>query len=142
QLISDADFESFDQLHYEGENKRLARITSIEAKRGTGGWQDSLPAHPGVHQSSNPPIHTFHECTRHPSTPGRHRYSLRPPAPALRVASGRRKCTTCTTSPPSVSYPRNTSISPPSWKPSSACCAATRASSRQFPNWLIATWSR
>jgi len=31
QLISDADFESFDQLHYEVENKLLALISSIEA---------------------------------------------------------------------------------------------------------------
>src|SRR6266704_3976676 len=46
QLISDADFESFDKLHYEVENKLLALITSIEAKRDTGGWQDSLPTHP------------------------------------------------------------------------------------------------
>ena len=27
-------------------NKLLALITSIEAKRGTGGWQDSLPTDP------------------------------------------------------------------------------------------------
>src|SRR3989441_4961375 len=31
QLISDADFEPFDQLHYEVENKLLALISSIEA---------------------------------------------------------------------------------------------------------------
>ena len=31
QLISDADFESVDQLHYEVENKLLALISSIEA---------------------------------------------------------------------------------------------------------------
>src|SRR5882724_11937618 len=36
----------FDQLHYEVENKLLARIRSIEAKRGTGDWQDSMPSHP------------------------------------------------------------------------------------------------
>jgi len=46
QLISDTDFESFDQLHYEVENKLLALISSIESKRGTGDWQDSLPTHP------------------------------------------------------------------------------------------------
>jgi hypothetical protein len=46
QLISDADSDSFDQLHYEVENKLLALISSIEAKRGTGYWQDSLPTHP------------------------------------------------------------------------------------------------
>jgi hypothetical protein len=46
QLISEADFESFDQLHYEVENKLLALITSIESRRGTGDWQDSLPTHP------------------------------------------------------------------------------------------------
>jgi len=49
RLISDADFESFDQLHYEVENKLLALITSIEAKRGTGDWQDSLPTDPSIH---------------------------------------------------------------------------------------------
>jgi four helix bundle protein len=46
QLISDAEFESFDQLHYEVENKLLALISSIESKRGTSDWQDSLPTHP------------------------------------------------------------------------------------------------
>ena len=46
QLISDTDFESVDQLHYEVENKLLALITSVEAKRVAGGWQDSLPTHP------------------------------------------------------------------------------------------------
>jgi four helix bundle protein len=46
KLISGADFEAFDQLHYEVENKLLALITSIEAKRGTGDWQDSMPTHP------------------------------------------------------------------------------------------------
>jgi four helix bundle protein len=49
QLISNADFESFDQLHYEVENKLLALITSIEAKCGTGDWQDSLPTDPSIH---------------------------------------------------------------------------------------------
>src|SRR6266436_1959818 len=57
QLISDADFESFDQLHYEVENKLLALIISIEAKRGTGDWQNSLPTDPSIHQSINPLIH-------------------------------------------------------------------------------------
>jgi four helix bundle protein len=45
-LISDRDFEGLDRLHYEVENKLLALITSIEAKRGTSDWQDSLPTHP------------------------------------------------------------------------------------------------
>ena len=46
QLIRDADLDAFDQLHYEVENKLLALISSIEAKRGTSDWRDSLPAHP------------------------------------------------------------------------------------------------
>ncbi len=46
RLISDADFEAFDKLHYEVENKLLALIQSMEAKRGTNDWQDSLPTHP------------------------------------------------------------------------------------------------
>ncbi len=40
------DLETFDLLHYEVENKLLALISSIESKRGIGGWQDSLPTHP------------------------------------------------------------------------------------------------
>jgi four helix bundle protein len=44
-FISDADFEAFDQLHYEVENKLLALISSIESKRGTDEWQDTLPRH-------------------------------------------------------------------------------------------------
>jgi four helix bundle protein len=46
KLIPAPEFEAFDQLHYEVENKLLALISSIESKRGTGGWQDSLPTHP------------------------------------------------------------------------------------------------
>jgi four helix bundle protein len=46
KLIPEADFEAFDQLHYEVENKLLALISSIESKRGTGDWQDSLPTPP------------------------------------------------------------------------------------------------
>jgi four helix bundle protein len=51
KLISDADFEQFDTLHYEVENKLLKLIESLEAKRGTGEWSDTLP-----HQSINPSI--------------------------------------------------------------------------------------
>src|SRR6266550_2466258 len=43
QLIPEADFEAFDELHYEVENKLLALIGSIESKRTTSDWQDSLP---------------------------------------------------------------------------------------------------
>ena len=55
-LFADADFQEFDKLHYEVENKLLALIQSLEAKRETGGWIDSLPQ-PSTHQSTNPPIH-------------------------------------------------------------------------------------
>jgi four helix bundle protein len=51
-LIKHAEFEEFDALHYEVENKLLGLIESIEAKRGTDQWSDSLP-----HQSINPAIH-------------------------------------------------------------------------------------
>ncbi|MCI0538495.1 MAG: four helix bundle protein [Verrucomicrobiales bacterium] len=50
-LISDGDFEEFDKLHYEVENKLLRLIESLETKRGTNEWQESLP-----HQSNNPRI--------------------------------------------------------------------------------------
>jgi four helix bundle protein len=43
KLVADAQFEEFDSLHYEVENKLLALIESLEAKRGTGQWVDSLP---------------------------------------------------------------------------------------------------
>jgi len=54
QLITPADFEEFDALHYEVENKLLHLIKSLEAKRAAGDWQDSLPP---IHSSTNPPIH-------------------------------------------------------------------------------------
>jgi four helix bundle protein len=51
KLIADADYQAYDALHYEAENKLLRLIESLEAKRGTNAWQDSLP-----HQSTNPII--------------------------------------------------------------------------------------
>jgi four helix bundle protein len=50
-LISKQDFENFDQLHYEVENKLLRLIESLETKRQTNAWRDTQP-----HQSNNPPI--------------------------------------------------------------------------------------
>jgi four helix bundle protein len=43
KLVSAAGFEDFDKLHYEVENKLLALISSLESKRGTHEWHDSLP---------------------------------------------------------------------------------------------------
>jgi four helix bundle protein len=55
KLISPAEFESFDQLHYEIENKLLRLIESLEAKKQTNDWHDTLPrTNPS---SKNPPIH-------------------------------------------------------------------------------------
>jgi len=51
RLMPDEDFEAFDRLHYEVENKLLHLISSLESKRNTNGWQDSLPD-----PSNNPPI--------------------------------------------------------------------------------------
>ena len=45
-LIKDNQFEEFDLLHYEVENKLLALIESLEAKRGSNDWSDSIPARP------------------------------------------------------------------------------------------------
>ena len=42
-LISGTDFEAFDKLHYEIENKLLHLISSLESKRATNEWQTSLP---------------------------------------------------------------------------------------------------
>ena len=48
-LINDAQFEEFDVLHYEVENKLLGLIESVEAKRGTHQWSASLPSNPSIH---------------------------------------------------------------------------------------------
>lgn len=45
-IIGDADFVEFDKLHYEVENKLLHLIGSLESKRGTNEWRDSLPPIP------------------------------------------------------------------------------------------------
>jgi four helix bundle protein len=71
--ISDSQFEEFDALHYEVENKLLGLIHSMENKRGTDTWLDflpeqepgrvphrtsnGLPANTLAHQSNNPAIH-------------------------------------------------------------------------------------
>ncbi len=54
KLISNDDFEGFDKLHYEVENKLLRLIESLENKRDTNEWRDTLP--PTIHQSTHPPI--------------------------------------------------------------------------------------
>lgn len=53
KLISDDEFENFDQLHYEIENKLLKLIESLESKRRTKEWSDSLPV---IQKSNNPSI--------------------------------------------------------------------------------------
>ena len=61
KLMKDVDFEQFDILHYEVENKLLALIESLESKRGTGQWVDSLP----VTHSTTPPSHPFTNPSTH-----------------------------------------------------------------------------
>lgn len=53
KIISGDEFEKFDQLHYEVENKLLRLIESLEKKRLSNSWSDSLPPQ----QSKNPAIH-------------------------------------------------------------------------------------
>jgi hypothetical protein len=43
-----------DKLHYEVENKLLRLIESLESKRRTNDWRDTLP--PTIQQSINPTI--------------------------------------------------------------------------------------
>jgi four helix bundle protein len=57
--ISKDNVENFDQLHYEVENKLLRLIESLENKRDTNDWRDSLP--PSIHQSTNPSIQPSQE---------------------------------------------------------------------------------
>jgi four helix bundle protein len=55
RLISPKDFEEFDQLHYEVENKLLSLIASLESRRETDNWQTTLPP---IRKSINPSIHS------------------------------------------------------------------------------------
>jgi four helix bundle protein len=41
-VLNDAEFDQFDTLHYEVENKLLGLIESLEAKRGTGDWSETV----------------------------------------------------------------------------------------------------
>jgi four helix bundle protein len=55
KLISAEDFENFDTLHYEVENKLLRLIQSLENKRSDGDWFDTLPdINPKIQKSKNP----------------------------------------------------------------------------------------
>ncbi|MFZ0826066.1 MAG: four helix bundle protein [Verrucomicrobiia bacterium] len=54
KIILNENFEELDKLHYEVENKLLRLIESLEAKRGTNEWRDTLP--PTIHQFTNPLI--------------------------------------------------------------------------------------
>lgn len=57
KVVSQEDFKQFDAIHYEVENKLLHLIQSLEIKRGTDQWMDSLPhssSHPTIHQSNHP----------------------------------------------------------------------------------------
>ena|ERR1700744_5415246 len=56
KLVSPDDFEKFDQLHYEVENKLLRLIESLEKKRSTNDWSTTLPPKNPVIQSSSQPI--------------------------------------------------------------------------------------
>ena len=43
RFITESQFEEFDALHYEVENKLLNLIKTMKAKRGTDEWNDTLP---------------------------------------------------------------------------------------------------
>lgn len=53
ELVSADEFDHFDQLHYEIENKLLKLIETLEAKRRMNEWSDALPP---THKSKNPSI--------------------------------------------------------------------------------------
>jgi len=61
-IISEDDFDRFDQLHYEVENKLLRLIESLENKRQANDWHDTLPpahsssSHPSIQKSIHPPV--------------------------------------------------------------------------------------
>ena len=43
--LADGSFESFDECHYRTENRLLALIKSLEAKRRTGSWESEISGH-------------------------------------------------------------------------------------------------
>lgn len=54
-VISAKEFEAFDELHYEVENKLLGLIQSLEAKRQDHDWRDTLPStNPKIQKSIYP----------------------------------------------------------------------------------------
>ncbi len=58
KCISADEFEQFDKLHYEVENKLLGLIESLERKRGQNDWSDTLPPTKSpIHQPEDPFIH-------------------------------------------------------------------------------------
>jgi four helix bundle protein len=61
-LLSAAQFESIDALHYEVENKLLGLIRSLESKRDEGSWDDALPA---PHHPSSTIPHPLLDPSRH-----------------------------------------------------------------------------
>jgi four helix bundle protein len=55
KVISPTEFEGLDALHYEVENKLRRLIESLEARRESGEWRESLPPkNPSIHESTNP----------------------------------------------------------------------------------------
>jgi len=56
RLISKPEFESFDELHYEVENKLLRLIESLELKRDANDWNDRIPYIPHSQISRNSPV--------------------------------------------------------------------------------------
>lgn len=42
-IISESDFASFEQLHWEVENRTIALVRSLELKRDSGDWIQSIP---------------------------------------------------------------------------------------------------
>jgi len=55
ELISAEQFESFDKLHYEVENKLLKLIESLASKRQTNDWRAALPSkNPTIQRPINP----------------------------------------------------------------------------------------
>jgi four helix bundle protein len=59
KAISSREFEQFDKLHCEVENKLLGLVHALETKRQNNGWRDTLPLRqstdPIIHKSTNPP---------------------------------------------------------------------------------------
>jgi four helix bundle protein len=106
-LLTSAQFEQFDTLHYEVENKLLGLIGSLETKQVTGQWTDTLPPR-SWHPSPEPVTDSLPQRPLQPSHPQSiqpHTRSSTQPSPHISTRPATHRApnpTTHSTPPPPI----------------------------------------